>query len=156
MRHITLEGVSGSVTEMCRRYGAPYGRVSKRLTLGWSEEEAFGLVERRAKQAPPKPKQCAGLSFSQRRHNLIAAIAGELSGEEYLRREGLPPPLPGHELPDYVEDVTSEAPEKTESAHPRRWLVEAGRSTVAPWSAPPQSDAVPTHPCSAPAPHSES
>lgn len=38
---ITVEGVNDTFANTCRKYGIPYTKAYKRLTLGWAVEDIF-------------------------------------------------------------------------------------------------------------------
>lgn len=74
-------------------FGVPYQTLYKRLTrLSWSPEQSLGLApppapamhRHRTLAALPELAR-AGTAYG----NLMAAACGEISAEEYLRREGV-------------------------------------------------------------------
>jgi hypothetical protein len=74
-------------------FGVPYQTLYKRLTrLSWSAEQSLGLApppapamdRRRKLTALPELAPC-GTAYG----NLLAAAMGEITAEEYLRREGV-------------------------------------------------------------------
>lgn len=38
---MTVRGVTGCMTELCEKFGVPYGRVQGRIQRGWTPEQAF-------------------------------------------------------------------------------------------------------------------
>lgn len=100
-RHLSLtvidprskEAITGTLKELSERFGVPYQTVYKRLfRMRWTVEQSLGLVAhvRQAhevtRKLPPLPYivRCGSVLA-----NLLSAVAGEISGEEYLRREGV-------------------------------------------------------------------
>lgn len=108
---ILINGEKLTLAEICRRFNKSYHQINHRLRRGESIAEALELVprfrpprkQRKKKPRPPKPIPPAKVTdahgYTRGGRNFVAAMAAELTGEEYLQREGRAPPQPGHELP---------------------------------------------------------
>jgi hypothetical protein len=94
-RIVTVNGVSATLAEHAAAHGIPYTTLTGRLSTGWTPEQALGLA--------PKPIRRRGktnanlwsnlqdaLPLDTPLNNMWKAMAGELTAEEYLRREGVP------------------------------------------------------------------
>lgn len=92
---ITVNGVSATLEQHAAAHGIAYKTLMSRLSTDWTLEQALGLA--------PKPKRPRGKGKSafwsnlqdgprlaDALDNLCAAITGEATAEEYLRREGVP------------------------------------------------------------------
>lgn len=91
---ITVNGVSATLEQHAAAHGIAYKTLMGRLSTDWTLEQALGLA--------PKPKRPRGKvdarwsnlqdgpRLADALDNLCAAISGEATAEEYLRREGVP------------------------------------------------------------------
>lgn len=77
---VIVGGVTASIPDLARSHGVKYSTVLARMHKHWTLEEALGIVSRRRKRLP----------LESAWDNLCDAISGEITAEEYLRREGVP------------------------------------------------------------------
>jgi hypothetical protein len=93
-REVIVNGVSACMREHGVKYGVKYTTLMHRLLKKWTLEQALGLAPK-----PKRPNGNIGGRWSKLRDgpqmgtafdNIWQAMAGELTAEEYLRREGVP------------------------------------------------------------------
>lgn len=94
-RPITVNGVCATREEHAAAHGVNYKTLTSRLSAKWTLEQALGLapkpIRRRGKSDANQWSNLQdGLKLASALENLTGAVTGELTAEEYLRREGVP------------------------------------------------------------------